>query len=123
VKAAKELESDGISFRLVDAYTVKPIDGKGIAEAIKATGGKFIVAEDHWAEGGIGDAVLAALTELDVNDFTYRHLAVREMPGSGTPTELLDAAQISAKNIAQAVRAFKCPSRREMGKTRPTKER
>jgi len=104
VKAAKELESDGISFRLIDAYTVKPIDGKGIAEAVKATGGKVIVVEDHWAEGGIGDAVLAALAELGVNDFTYKHLAVREMPGSGSPMELLDAAGISAKHIAQAVK-------------------
>ncbi|MEX2551994.1 MAG: transketolase, partial [Actinomycetota bacterium] len=104
VKAAKELESDGTSFRLIDAYTVKPIDGKGIAEAVKATGGKVIVVEDHWAEGGIGDAVLAALAELGVNDFTYKHLAVREMPGSGTPMELLDAAGISAEHIAQAVR-------------------
>jgi transketolase len=104
VKAAKELEGDGISFRLLDAYTVKPIDGRGIAEAVKATGGKLIVVEDHWAEGGIGDAVLAALANLGVNDFTYKHLAVREMPGSGTPGELLDAAQISSQHIAKAVR-------------------
>jgi transketolase len=64
------------------------------------------VAEDHWAEGGLGDAVLAALAEAgvvgDVAGFV--HLAVRRMPGSGKPTELLDVAGISARHIAAAIR-------------------
>jgi transketolase len=104
VKAAEELESEGISFRLVDAYSVKPIDAEGIAEAARATGGRIVVAEDHWPEGGLGDAVLAALAEQGVENLTFKHLAVRDMPTSGSPDELLDAAGISAKHIAKAVK-------------------
>ncbi|HEX2054392.1 MAG TPA: transketolase [Actinomycetota bacterium] len=104
VKAADELAGEGINVRLVDAYSVKPFDGRGISEAVKATGGRVVVAEDHWPEGGIADAMLAAFAELGFTDFTLKHLAVREMPGSGDPMELLDAAKISGKHIAQAVR-------------------
>jgi transketolase len=62
------------------------------------------VAEDHWPEGGLGDAVLAALAEQGVENLTFKHLAVRDMPTSGSPDELLDAAGISAKHIAKAVK-------------------
>ncbi|HVL50389.1 MAG TPA: transketolase C-terminal domain-containing protein, partial [Actinomycetota bacterium] len=104
VKAADELKGEGVNIRLVDAYSVKPIDGQGIADAVKATGGKLVIAEDHWPEGGIADAVLAAFAELGFKDFTLSHLAVREMPGSGEPMELLNAAKIDAEHIAKAVR-------------------
>jgi transketolase len=63
-----------------------------------------VVAEDHWAEGGLGEAVLAALAGQSSFQVQIRHLAVREMPGSGKPQELLDAAGISASHIARAVR-------------------
>lgn len=108
-KAATELEAEGISFRLVDAYSVKPIDAEGIAGAVTATGGKLIVVEDHWAQGGIGDAVLAGLAEQGVSNLTYKHLCVTQMPGSGEPMELVDAAGISGKHIAQAVRDLAGP--------------
>jgi transketolase len=104
VKAADALAGEGVNVRLVDAYTVKPIDGKGIMEAVKSTGGLLVVAEDHWPEGGIADAVLAAFAELGFTDFKLKHLAVREMPGSGDPMELLHAAKIDGDAIAQAVR-------------------
>ena len=73
---------------------------------MRATGGRLCVVEDHWVEGGLGDAVLAALAEAGVARDIARfvHLAVRDMPGSGKPAELLDAAGISARHIATAVR-------------------
>ena len=74
--------------------------------AVEATGGRIIVVEDHWPEGGIGDAVLAALAAAGVSTRVQRfvHLAPREMPGSGKPAELLAAAGIDAAHIAAAVR-------------------
>ncbi len=104
IAAADELAKGGTKIRVIDAYSVKPIDATGLAAAVKATGGRIVVAEDHWVEGGIGDAVLAALAEANAGPLRYRHLAVREMPGSGKPDELLDAAGISAKHIVEAVR-------------------
>ena len=104
IKAAEELAKGGIKVRVIDAYTVKPIDAAALAGAAKATGGRFVVVEDHWAEGGLGDAVLAALAEAGVRDVRYRHLAVREMPASGKPAELLHAAGISARHIVDAAR-------------------
>ncbi len=103
ITAADELARSGVKVRVIDAYSVKPIDREGLAAAARATGGKILVVEDHWAWGGLGDAVLAALAEAGVN-VRYRHLAVREMPTSGKPAELLDAAGISAKHIAAAVK-------------------
>jgi transketolase len=104
IKAADELKGT-IKVRVIDAYSVKPIDSAALVEAVRVTGGRLCVVEDHWAEGGIGDAVLVALTEAGVaNQITgFRHLAVREMPGSAKPAELLDVAGISAKHIVNAV--------------------
>jgi transketolase len=104
VKAADELAKSGVKIRLIDAYTVKPLDARGIADALRATGGRLVVVEDHWSEGGIGDAVLAGLAGLGVYPTKLRHLAVRNMPGSGKPAELLEAAGIAARDIAFAVK-------------------
>ena len=93
-----------MKIRVIDLYSVKPIDAPALAAAAAATGGRIVVVEDHWVEGGIGDAVLAALAERGVRDLRYRHLAVRRMPGSGKPAELLDAAGISARHIVAAVK-------------------
>lgn len=105
IKAADELKSS-IKVRVIDAYSVKPIDTAALVDAVGVTGGRLCVVEDHWAEGGIGDAVLVALAEAGASNQlkTYRHLAVREMPGSAKPSELLDAAGISAKHIVAAVK-------------------
>ena len=107
IAAVDELRND-LRVRVIDAYSVKPIDTEAIVDALRATGGRLCVVEDHWAEGGLGDAVLAALAEGGVAHElrAYAHLAVRAMPASGTPAELLDAAGISAAHIARAVRTL-----------------
>ncbi len=102
--AAGELAADGISARVIDAYSVKPIDTPTLTAAAAATGGRLVVAEDHHPEGGLGSAVLGALTGAGRADLAVAHLAVREMPGSGTSEELLDAAGLSARHIADAAR-------------------
>ena len=102
--AADQLKADGISARVIDVYSVKPIDTDTLAAAARATGGKLVVAEDHHPEGGLGSAVVDALTGAGRADLTVRHLAVAELPGSGTSEELLDAAGISAGHIAAAAR-------------------
>jgi transketolase len=102
-KAADELQENGIAVRVIDAYSIKPIDGDTIRAAARASGGKVVAVEDHWPEGGLGEAVLSALSE-EPNPLHFEHLAVRIMPGSGSSAELLDAAGISANHIADAAR-------------------
>ena len=100
VKAAERLAADGVHARVVDAYSVKPID----AEAIRAAAhdcGAIVTVEDHAPEGGLGDAVLDALASADEHAHVVK-LAVREIPGSGTPEELLHGAKIDADAIADA---------------------
>jgi transketolase len=89
---------------VIDAYSIKPIDTRAIAETATATSGRLVVVEDHHPEGGLGSAVVDALTEAGPTQVTVKHLAVREMPGSGTSQELLDAAGINARHIAAAAR-------------------
>jgi transketolase len=101
--AADELGRDGISARVVDLYSVKPIDVETLLEAADATSGRLVVAEDHYPEGGIGGAVLEALNDAG-HPVRVSHLAVRGLPGSGTPAELMEAAGISAGQIARAAR-------------------
>jgi transketolase len=102
--AADQLKADGISARVIDVYSVKPIDTGTLTAAAAATGGKLVIAEDHHPEGGLGSAVVDALTGAGRADLTVRHLAVAELPGSGTSAELLDAAGISAGHITAAAR-------------------
>jgi transketolase len=101
--AADELGRDGISARVVDLYSVKPIDVQTLLATADATSGRLVVAEDHYPEGGIGSAVLEALNDAG-RPVRVSHLAVRGLPGSGTPQELMEAAGISAGQIAQAAR-------------------
>ena len=105
LKAAEELEGDGISARVIDLYSVKPVDGETLRAAAEATGGRVLTVEDHWPEGGIGDAVLEALSDGEAPARVQR-LAVREMPGSGKPAELLAAAGIDAEHIVEAARSL-----------------
>ena len=104
LKAADELKSQGTAIRVIDLYCVKPLDGEALAAEISATGGRVVTVEDHWAEGGIGEAVLSALAQAGTAPSKFRLLAVREMPHSGKPDELVDAFGISARHIAEAVR-------------------
>ena len=106
LKAADELKAGGTAIRVIDLYCVKPIDGKALAEHVNATGGCLVTVEDHWPEGGIGDAVLAALAGAGVAPTKFRLLAVTGMPHSGKPDELIDAFGISARHIAAAVASF-----------------
>jgi transketolase len=106
LKAVDVLAHEDIAVRVIDLYTVKPIDADTLADAVRATGGRLVVVEDHWLEGGIGDAVLAALAERGIGELRYRHLAVRKMPGSGKPAEMLDDAGISTVHIVRAVKAL-----------------
>ena len=102
--AAGQLAADGISARVIDLYSVKPADTAALTAAAAATGGRLVIAEDHHPEGGLGSAVLDALTGACRSDLAVAHLAVRGMPGSGTPAELLGASGIDAVHIAEAAR-------------------
>ena len=102
LEAAATLDEEGISARVIDAYSVKPIDADTLQAAAEATG-RIITVEDHFPEGGLGDAVLAALAEKDEHPHVLK-LAVREMPRSGKPDELLNAYGIDAEHIAAAAR-------------------
>ena len=101
LKAYDELKAEGIAIRVIDAYSVQPIDAHTMIEAAKATGA-MITVEDHYAAGGIGDAVSEAIALTGVG---VRRLAVREIPRSGQPDELLDRYGISARHVVDAVRA------------------
>jgi transketolase len=103
IKAADELQDSGVAIRVIDAYSIKPIDGETLRAAAQATGGKVVAVEDHWPEGGLGEAVLSALSE-ETDTLHFEHLAVGIMPGSGKSAELMDAAGIDASHIADAVR-------------------
>jgi transketolase len=103
LKAADTLAGEGLKARVIDLYSVKPVDRETLRAAAEATGGRLVTVEDHWAEGGLGEAVLSAFADEDERPRVVQ-LAVREMPGSGTPAELLSAAGIDAEHIAQAAR-------------------
>lgn len=103
LKAAEQLKAQGTTIRVIDLYCVKPIDGKAIAEQIKATGGRLVTVEDHWPEGGVGEAVLTALAQVGASPTKFKMLAVNGMPHSGKPDELVDAFGISARHIVAAV--------------------
>jgi transketolase len=99
LKAADELAADGIEARVIDLYSIKPLD----EETIRSLSMPIVTVEDHWAEGGLGEAVLAALGDSEERPRVVL-LAVREMPHSGKPAELLAAAGIDAEHIADAAR-------------------
>lgn len=102
--AADALEKTGVRVRVIDEYSIKPIDRDTLIEACRVTGSRLVIAEDHYPEGGLGGAVLEALADAEVPALHVAHLAVRNLPGSGTPAELLDVAGISASHIAAAAR-------------------
>jgi transketolase len=107
LKAHDRLKAEGVAIRVLDAYSVKPIDREALHQAARATGGKLVVVEDHWAEGGLGDAVLDAFAGAGAERPTVVKLAVRKMPGSGTPAELLHFAGIDADSIVAAVKSLR----------------
>jgi transketolase len=101
--AADELAGYGIGARVVDLYSVKPLDIQTLLDAAAATQDRLVVVEDHYPQGGIGGAVLEAFSDAG-HPISIHHLAVRSLPGSGTPAELMEGAGIAASQIAQAAR-------------------
>ncbi|MGE0592477.1 MAG: transketolase [Vicinamibacterales bacterium] len=101
LKAYDQLQAEGVSVRVVDLYCLQPIDAESLVRCARETGGRLITVEDHYAAGGIGDAVAGAVASAG---FTVHRIAVREIPRSGTPEELLDRYGISASHIVAAVR-------------------
>jgi transketolase len=103
MQAADLLAADQLHARVIDCYSVKPIDADTLRAAARATGGRLVVVEDHWPEGGLGDAVLEALANHNV-PLRLIKLAVCGMPGAGTQAQLLAASRINAEHIAAAAR-------------------
>jgi transketolase len=103
LKAADALAEAGVSARVIDLYSIKPLDAETLFAAAEATQGRLVTVEDHWVEGGLGEAVLAAFADAEERP-RVAMLAVRAMPGSGTAEEQLAAAGIDAEHIAAAAR-------------------
>jgi transketolase len=104
LKAADELAKEGINVRVVDLFSVKPVDQATLIASARATGGLVVTVEDHFASGGVGDAVLSALAEEP--GVRLKKLAVREIARSGQPEELLEMYGISANHVVKAVKAL-----------------
>ena len=98
--AYEELGQEGISIRVIDLYSIKPIDEETLKWAARETKA-IVTVEDHYPEGGLGEAVRSALAEVEVPVFC---LAVRAKPRSGKPEELLDYEGISRKAIVNKVK-------------------
>jgi transketolase len=102
LKAYQELKKENIEVRIIDAYSVQPLDKENILKETAETKSRAIVVEDHFESGGLGDAVAAALA----GKAAIKHLCIRELPRSGKPNELLDKYGISARHIVGAVKEF-----------------
>jgi transketolase len=103
LRAADALADEGISARVIDLYSIKPLDVETLRAAAEATDGRLLTVEDHWPEGGLGDAVIAALADSEEPPRVVK-LAVQGMPSSGKPEELLSDAGIDAAHIAAGAR-------------------
>lgn len=103
LRAHEELAKENIAVRVIDIFSVQPIDRETLVESARATGHNVLTVEDHYAHGGIGDAVLAALAGERAR---VHKLAVREIPRSGKPAELLDHYGISSAHIVEAVKTL-----------------
>jgi transketolase len=100
LKAYDQLKSEGVAIRVIDLYSVSPVDREGLVAAARATGGRVITVEDHYPVGGVGDAVADAVAAAGVS---VHRLAVTAIPRSGKPEELLDRFGISAGHIVRTV--------------------
>jgi transketolase len=111
LKACDQLKAEGLAIRVIDAYCVQPIDRATLTAAAKATGGVVITVEDHYPAGGLGDAVSEALASSGT---VVERLAVRDVPRSGQPEELVDKFGISARHIVDAVKRHASASARNI---------
>jgi transketolase len=103
LKAYDQLVAEGIHIRVIDAYSLQPIDAATLVAAGAATSGKIVTVEDHYASGGLGDAVSEAVSSAG---YSVRRLAVREIPRSGQPEELLERYGISARHVVETVKSL-----------------
>jgi transketolase len=101
ISAANELSKAGVGVRVLDLFTVKPIDKEGIIKNANECGGRILVVEEHYYEGGIGEAVCAAVSQE--RNIIVKHIAVPRVPRSGTPTALLDYYGLNSKHIVNYV--------------------
>jgi transketolase len=101
LKAYDQLQKSGTSIRVVDLYSLQPIDSASLLRCARETK-RLITVEDHYAAGGVGDAVAAAVAD---GGFAVERLCVREIPRSGTPEQLIDHYGISSRHIVAAVTA------------------
>lgn len=101
IKAADELAKTGLNIRIIDPFTIKPIDAQTIIKNAKEVNGRIITVEDHYPQGGLGEAVQSAVS-LEKN-IIVKKLAVQDVPRSGPPTVLLNSYGISARNIVAAI--------------------
>jgi transketolase len=101
LNAHDQLKAAGIPTRVIDLYSVAPVDRATLVESARATGGNVLTVEDHYAHGGIGDVVLTALASEPVR---VHKLAVREIPHSGKPEELIDHYGIGARTIIETAK-------------------
>lgn len=101
LEAYEALAREGLPIRVIDAYSIQPIDQATLVAAGREAGGVVVTVEDHYAAGGLGDAVAEAVAG---ERFVVHRLAVREVPRSGTPRELLDRYGISARHIVETVK-------------------
>jgi transketolase len=104
LKAYDQLKAERTLIRVIDLYSVAPVDRAALVAAARATGGRLVTVEDHYAVGGIGDAVAEAVADAG---FTVHRLAVREIPRSGKPEELVERFGISASHIFKKVKSLK----------------
>lgn len=107
LKAYDQLKAKGVNVRIVDLYCVKPLDGAKLGAEIRAGKGKLVTVEDHYHEGGVGEAVISALADVGAWPSAVKRLAVDRVPHSGKPDELVDKFGISARHIVAAVESLK----------------
>mgnify|MGYP001324330411 FL=1 len=101
LKAHDRLKAAGLAVRVVDLYSIVPVDRATLLDCARVTGGRFLTVEDHYAHGGIGDTVLSALASEGVR---VHKLAVRDIPHSGKPEELVDHFGIGVRSIVEAAK-------------------
>jgi transketolase len=103
--AAEQLATKGISARVIDLYSVKPVDKATLLAAVKQTGGRLVVIEDHYPEGGLCGAITEALAPEGVA-LNVRHLCVRKVPGSGKTSDLFVDEGIDSASLVRAATAL-----------------
>ncbi|MFB0566034.1 MAG: transketolase [Candidatus Aminicenantaceae bacterium] len=102
LKAYEELRDENINIRIIDAYSIQPIDKETIENEVNQSGNKVVIVEDHFQNGGLGDAVNQVLR----GKAEVIHLSIRELPRSGKPEELMDRYGINARHIKEAVKSL-----------------